>query len=272
ARIVDYNHGAVVQVSHPLVVFLPFFQDEYAHDLPGQNDGLERVREFVDVQHLHALELRNLIKVEIVGDDLAFVQFGQLDQLEIDFADGREIVLADLNGERSDLLQALGDVETTPAAVALERIGGVGDQLQFAKHELRGDHHAIEKAGFGNIGDAAIDDHAGIENLVALFELLLASENSAESRQVEQITLVCSDHQPDVGHQQHDHQFQEAASGTFHQAVVNDQCEQIGANNAENAADGSTDQALEADPMQAPLEDDNGDANQNADGCIQARI
>ena len=70
ARVVDDHHGAVVEISDALVVFLAFFQDEDLHDLAGQHDGLERIRQLIDVQHLDALQLRDLIQVEVVGDDL----------------------------------------------------------------------------------------------------------------------------------------------------------------------------------------------------------
>jgi len=34
-------------------------------------DRLQRIRQFVDVQHCYALQLRDFVQVEIVGDDLA---------------------------------------------------------------------------------------------------------------------------------------------------------------------------------------------------------
>ena len=40
--------------------------------------------------------------------------------------------------------------------------------MEFAEHELRDHEDAVEKAGFRDIGDAAVDDDAGIENLEAL--------------------------------------------------------------------------------------------------------
>jgi hypothetical protein len=45
------------------------------------------------------------------------------------------------------LLDALQDVEPAAAAVALQRIGGIGDELQLAQHELRDDQRAVEEAG-----------------------------------------------------------------------------------------------------------------------------
>src|SRR5207249_4985838 len=101
-------------------------------------------------------------------NDLAFVNLGKLDQLEIDFAHAGKIVFHNLDIERRNFLQALENVETTAATIALERVRRIRNQLQFAQDELGCDDHAVEEAGFGDVGDAAVDNHAGVENLVAL--------------------------------------------------------------------------------------------------------
>src|ERR1017187_8954319 len=49
-RVVDDDHRAIIQISDALVVFLAFFKDKHFHDLARQHDGLERVRQLVDVQ------------------------------------------------------------------------------------------------------------------------------------------------------------------------------------------------------------------------------
>src|SRR5262249_2982832 len=123
--------------------------------------------------------LSDFVQIEVVCDDLAFVQLRQLDELEIDFPDCREVILHDLNLQICYLLEALQDVEAATPAVSFEGIGRVSDQLQLTQHELRSHDDAVEKASLGNIGDSAIDDHAGVQDLVALLGLLLAAKNSA---------------------------------------------------------------------------------------------
>ena len=54
-----------------------------------------------------------------------------------------------------------------------------------------------------------------------------------------------------------------------HDAVANHQGEQVGPDDAENAADGSADQPLQADPAQPPLEKDDGEADQRAYTGVQ---
>ena len=198
--------------------------------------------------------MRDLIQVEVVGDDLAFVQLGQFDQLEIDFTDTGEIIFHDLDIERRDFLQPLQDVETAAASVALERVGGVGHQLQLPQDELRGHDDAIEETGFGDVRDPAVDDDAGIQNLVAFPRLLLASKDATQRRQVQEISLVRAHDQAHVGHQEHHQDLQETLGVALGNAVADDQREQVSADNSENAADGSADQALEADQAKTPFE------------------
>ena len=104
--VVHHHHGAVVQVGHALVVLLAFLQNEDPHGLARQHDGLQRVGQLVDVQHLHAVQLRHFIEIEIVGDDLAVVDLGQLDQLHVHFRNVGEIILQNLDVELRHLLDA----------------------------------------------------------------------------------------------------------------------------------------------------------------------
>ena len=168
-------------------------------------------------------------------------------------------------------MQALQDVEAAASAIALERVGGVGHQLQLAQYELRGDDDAVEESGFGDVGDAAVDDHAGVEDLVALLALLLAAEDSAQGRQVQQVALVGPDDQSDIGHQEHDQDLQEALGVPGGNAVADDQRKQVGAEDAEDTAHGGANQALQTDPAQPPFEQDDAEADERAHHGIQPR-
>src|SRR5439155_15961556 len=221
--------------------------------LAGQHDGLERVGQLVDVEHFHALKLRHFVEVEIVGHDLGFVELGQLDELEVHFADRREVIFHDLHGDGSHFLDALHHVESAASAVALERIGRVGHQLQLAQHELRQHQDAIEKSGFGDIGNAAINDDAGVEDFVNLLALLFAAEDAAQRGEVQQVAFVGADDESHVGHQQHDQQLQKALGAAGGDGIANDQRKKIGAEDAEDAADDRADQPLQADQPQAHL-------------------
>src|SRR5207248_3825739 len=258
ACVVHYHHSAVVEIRHTLVVLFAFLQDEDFHDLARQHDWLQRVGQLIDVQHLNALKLRDFVQVEIVSDDLGFVSFGKLDQLHVYFADAREIVFYNLHGERGNLLDALQDIETSPAAIALQRISGISHELQLAQHKLRKHNDAVEEAGFSDVGDATVNDDAGIQNFVALAALLLAAEYTSQRRQIQQVTFVGAHDQANIGHQHHDKQLQKMLGVAIRNAAVDDQAEQVGAEDSGDAANHCADQALEADAMQARFKQDHG--------------
>src|SRR5580692_8421467 len=267
--VVHDHHGAVIEIGDTLVVFLTFFEDEDLHDLAGQHDGLERVRQLVNVQYFDALQLRDFVQIEVVGDDLAFVDFGQLDQLEIHFADGGEIVFHDLDLQRGHFLQALQNVEAAAAAVALQRVGRIGHELQFAQHELRSNDDAVEEAGLGNVGDAAVDDDAGVEDLVALLALLFATKHSAQRCQVQQVAFARTHNQAHVCHQQHDQDLKKALGAAGRHTAANHQRKQVSPADAEDAPDGRADQPFQAHSAQLPFEQNYPRANQGADSGVE---
>ena len=66
--------------------------------------------------------------------------------------------------------------------------GGVGDELQLLEDELRDDERAVEKAGLADVGDAAVDDDAGVEQAVAFLRPGVAKERD-EARWLEPLAL-----------------------------------------------------------------------------------
>ena len=127
--VVHHHHGAVVQVSHALVVLLALLQDEDAHRFARQHDRLQRIGQLVDVQDLDAVQLGHLVQVEIVGDDLAIVDLPQFDQLHVHVPHLREILFDDLHREVGHFLDALQDVQAAPSPVPFHGIGGIGYKL-----------------------------------------------------------------------------------------------------------------------------------------------
>src|SRR6185312_3474409 len=194
---------------------------------------------------------------------LGLVELGQLNQLQVHFAYGRKIVFDDLNIHRRHLLDTLQYVEPAASAIALEGVSGVSHQLQLAQNKLRDHHDAIKEAGLRDVGDATVNDHAGIENLGAAPALLLRTKDAAKSRKIEQVAFVGADDQANIRHQQHYEQLKEMLSAPWFDAVAENKTEKIGAENAENAANHGPNQALEADDAQARLEQHHG----NADGA-----
>ena len=81
---------------------------------------------------------------------------------EIDLANGGKIVFNNLDTHGNDLLQTLQDIQPPPSAIAFEGVGGIGDQLQLAQHELRDHHHAVKEPRLRDVSDTTVDNHAGI--------------------------------------------------------------------------------------------------------------
>src|SRR4029077_19025038 len=100
----------------------------------GEYNRLQSVGQLVDVQDRHAVQLRYLVQIEVVGHDLTVVDLGKLDQLHVHFMDIGKIILENLNVKLGHLLDALQNVQAATSAVALERIGRVRYQLKFTQH------------------------------------------------------------------------------------------------------------------------------------------
>ena len=54
-------------------------------------------------------------------------------------------------------------IQATTSTVAAQRIGRVGNVAQLVEHEARDHHFAHDEAGGADVGDAAINDGAGVD-------------------------------------------------------------------------------------------------------------
>ena len=68
---------------------------------------------------------------------------GQLAKVMNDLANLLEILLDDFDGQVGHLLDALENIQTAAAAVALHGVGGIGYELEFAQHELGNDNYTV---------------------------------------------------------------------------------------------------------------------------------
>src|SRR5262249_47909962 len=253
ARVVDDHHRSVVEVGDALVVLLAFLEDEHLHQLAGQHHRLQRVGQLVDVEHVDAAQLRDLVQVEIVGDDLALERARELDQFQIDFADVGKVEIGDRDLDAGHLLDLLQDVETAAAAVALHRVGGIGDELQLLQDELRDDQRAVDEPGLADVGDAAVDDHARVEDLVAALRSG-CSEQAREPRRLAPLAVLAAQDQPEI--RKHD---QREAMEKLHAVVAVVRPEQtghdgVGDRKADRAADQGAEDARDRNVAEPALE------------------
>src|SRR5882672_4647811 len=134
---------------------------------------------------------------------------GHLHQFSINVSNAFDIGINNLNGDSGIFLQAIEDLQTTAATIAAHSISGIGDALKLIQNEAWNNQCAEDKASLADIGDATIDDRAGIEqNLnsglcssrlilvpVAIFVaapimLLIAVTSSAGHRALEEMGQV----------------------------------------------------------------------------------
>ena len=209
------------------------------------------------------MELRHLVEVEVVGDDNAVERLREFEELEVNLLDGGEVRVNDLDVERGVRLQAVEHVEAAAAPLAFGRVGRVGHLLKLAEDELRDDDCAGEEAGLGHVGDAPVNDDGGVENLHVLARQLVA-EDAAQGRQVEVVALGRADHQADVGHDEGQGEGQEGFRRGVDCArllVADEEPDQHAAHDAHDRADASADQSLQGGALDAYLEEDDGDGD-----------
>ena len=70
-------------------------------------------------------------------------------------------------------LNPIQDVETAAPPRALDRVAGISDLLQFFEHKTRNNQDSFDEVCFEQISDAAINDHARIEQQQVIGFVLL---------------------------------------------------------------------------------------------------
>src|SRR5262249_10051921 len=123
------------------------------------------------------------------------------------------------------------------AAIALQRIGGISDELQLLQHELRDHERAVDKAGLAHVGDAAVDDDARVENLVTPFRTG-GAEQADEPRRLQPLAVLGGEDEAQIRQHQQDEAVEE-----FDAAVAAVGPEEPGADGARDPqADGAADE------------------------------
>jgi hypothetical protein len=161
--VVDNDHGAVGQVANALTLVFAFTDDAKGEHFAGQKDDTQGLGHFVEVDVVNALEFGEFAKVVIISEKLRAEVAGKADEFAVDSSFVREIAVVDFDLVGRVFLDAAEDFESATSASALDGIFGVGDLLKFFKHEARNDNDALQEIGFDKVGDATIDDDAGVE-------------------------------------------------------------------------------------------------------------
>src|SRR5437764_5925697 len=164
--ILDHDHGAVVEITHAPARLFAHLNDLDPHLFAGQDHGFDGVRQFVHVQHAHALQLRHLVEVIVVGNDGRVQLACDLHQLAVDLVHVVHVVRIDVHyvdRRLRFLAHPVEHIQAPTSTVAAQRIGRVGNVAQLVEHKARDHHFAHDEARGADVGDAAIDDRARID-------------------------------------------------------------------------------------------------------------
>src|SRR5690606_15644552 len=129
-----------------------------------------------------------------------------------------------------------------------------GDVAQFVQHEVGYHQNAFQEARLADVGDAAVDDGAGVQQLDAAggllrrLGLLVAPGRAQALHQGQQVLPLLDGHGPaQVAEQQGRQEGQQGAhDGYAHQRAAN----KIGNDQAQNQADGAEEHVVHRRPAQ----------------------
>ena len=183
--VVDDNHGAVGQVADALAFIFAFTDDAKGKDFAGQKDDAHGLGHFVEVDVVDALEFGELAEVVVVGEKFCAEVARKADEFAVDFGLVREIAVVDFDFVGRVFLDAAEDFKATTSAGAFDRIFGVGDLLQFFEDEAGDDDDAFEEVRLDEVGDAAVNDDAGIEQEeIVRFVLFCEADVGNDKREI----------------------------------------------------------------------------------------
>ena len=123
---------------------------------------------------------------------------------------------------------------------------------------------AVEETGFGDVGDAAVDDHRGVQDFVGLGGDLVSAEQ-ADGAQIQRIAFLRADDQADVAEPHHQAQLEKMqGSGVIGIDVRQHDRHQESAANAGGCSQCRSDQPGQADSLEAHFDKNDRQRNQCA--------
>ena len=87
----------------------------------------------------------------------------QADELHVYLCHVRDVIVDELDVDQWLLLQKIEHLQPPAATISAQGVTGVGDVLQLGQHKMGHHHMVAEKPSLGDVHDATVDDHAGVE-------------------------------------------------------------------------------------------------------------
>ena len=184
--------------------------------------------------------------------------------MTIHLVDAGDLDLCDLEPDAGQPLEPCEHLEPPLAPVALPRIGRVGDPLELAQHEAGHDQGAIEEPTPTNVGDPAIDDRRGVEDLV---EPAAAPRDREEARRNRrQIGEPPERHGSAGVGTEHDRQGDDGGLAALYQRGRDEAQDQPGPDASESTGE-APEQSLDRERCREDLAEDRDDAGEGAEGA-----
>ncbi len=85
AALLHYDHRAIIEVANSLAHLVSRLDQANRQDLTRQRNRFKRVGHFVQVDHFHPLQLRDLVEVKVIGNNAGSQSLGKHDQAFVHF-------------------------------------------------------------------------------------------------------------------------------------------------------------------------------------------
>ena len=161
--VVDDHHRAIGEITDALSLVLAFADDFQVQGFTGEQNDFEAFGDFMEVHVIDLLQLGNLGEIVVVGVEPGVEVACQADEFGVHFLFLGKIAIVNAHFDVGVALDTIEHFESAAAAGAFDGVTGIGDLLEFSEHKTRHDDQAFEEMGLNQIGDAPINDDAGIE-------------------------------------------------------------------------------------------------------------
>ena len=161
--VIHYDHSAIGKIADALAFVFAFTHDPQREDLARQEHRAHGFGKLVQVDVIDGLQLRDFAEVVIVGVELGAEVASQSNQLAVNFFFVGEIAVVDFDFVARIALDAVEHFEAVTSTSPFDGVRRVGDLLKLIQNKTRNNNEALDEIGFDEVGDAAIDNGASVQ-------------------------------------------------------------------------------------------------------------
>ena len=262
--VVDDDHRAVFEVADRLAFVLAGFDEVDLDRLAHHEFGAEGLGEEVEVEPLHAVKLGHLAEVVVGGEELGAHRLGEEDELGVDIGALADLALGHADVEVLEAAKFVEDVEPAAAAGLLVGVGRIGDRLEFGEDEARDDEGGVEEAGLADTGNAAVDQHAGVDDDERDIDLV-RDETDVGDDEVELVLAAEGDDGREIGADDEEHQLEEVNDLGIADGEERRGADEVGDERADAEPEGDGGEAAERKALEEDVDENDQRADEEAD-------